>query len=290
MELSSRIERALTAAMLPTEASPCPPQLANALHAAVFPAGHRFRPRLALSVALACGDPDPAATDAVAVAIELLHCGSLVHDDLPCFDNADLRRGLPTIHVTFGEPIAVLVGDTLIVSAFEALAFGAAASPQKLAALVRLVAQAAGAPHGICAGQAWESETSIPLVAYHQAKTGSLFAAAASGGAIAAGHSQPDAWGKLGGKIGQAYQIADDIRDAAATVSEAGKPIGQDEAHGRPSAAREWGLRGAVRALSDLLDETVAMVPECQGQARLQAAIRHEMKRFLPEGLVAQYA
>jgi geranylgeranyl diphosphate synthase, type II len=284
MDVMGRIERALTGALMPSEASPCPPKLANALHAAVFPAGHRLRPKLAISCALACGDRDPDAADAAAAAIELLHCASLVHDDLPCFDDANLRRGLPTIHVAFGEPIAVLVGDTLIVTAFETIANGMRKAPHRIGAMIRLVAQATGAPNGICAGQAWESETNIPLVAYHRAKTGSLFAAATAAGALASG-ADPAPWFGLGDKIGRAYQIADDIRDVADSAAAMGKPSGQDDARGRPSAARELGLKGAVMALAQLTEEIVACVPVCPGQVHLQAAIRAETKRFLPEEL-----
>jgi geranylgeranyl diphosphate synthase, type II len=284
MDIMGRIERALTGALIPTEASPCPPKLANALHAAVFPGGHRLRPRLVLSCAMACADRDPAAADAAAAAIELLHCASLVHDDLPCFDDADLRRGLPSIHVLYGEPIAVLVGDTLIVTAFETIANGMMKAPHRIGSMIKLIGAAVGAPHGICAGQAWESEPSCPLSLYHRTKTGSLFAAATAAGALASG-ADPTPWYVVGAKIGEAYQIADDIRDVADTSDAMGKPAGQDAAHGRPSAARELGLVGAVRALRDLTDEIVASVPECPGQSQLQAAIRAETKRFLPAEL-----
>ena len=92
------------------------------LRYAVFPGGARIRPRLCLAVAQACGEDQPAVTDAAAAAIELLHCASLVHDDLPCFDDAPLRRGKPSVHRAFGERLAVLAGDALIVLAFETLA------------------------------------------------------------------------------------------------------------------------------------------------------------------------
>jgi geranylgeranyl diphosphate synthase, type II len=281
MDVTGRIERALTTALMATEASPCPPTLANALHAAVFPGGHRIRPKLCISVALACGDRDPAAADAAAAAIEMLHCASLVHDDLPCFDDANLRRGLPSIHVAFGEPIAVLVGDTLIVTAFETVARGLAKAPHRIGSMIRLVGAATGAPHGICAGQAWESETSVPLEAYHRAKTGALFAAATAAGALAAG-AKPEAWHIVGEKIGGAYQTADDIRDAVDTAAAMGKPAGQDVALNRPSAVRELGVKGAVRHLRQITEEIIEAVPDCPGREHFQLAIRAETKRFLP--------
>src|SRR3712207_4775184 len=125
MDVGIRIELALVEALTRAGSSPCPPLLAAAMHHAVFPGGARIRPRLCLSVAAACGDDDPAVSEAAAVAIELLHGASLVHDDLPCFDDAPIRRGRPSVHCAYGEPAAVLTGDALIVLAFQILASGA---------------------------------------------------------------------------------------------------------------------------------------------------------------------
>ena len=135
-----------------------PPRLAQALRYAVFPGGARVRPRLSLAVAMACGDDRPELSNGAAAAIELLHCASLVHDDLPCFDDAATRRGKASVHAAFGEPLAVLAGDALIVRAFEALALAAVAEPLRLPALLGLLGAAVGAPNGIVAGQAWECE------------------------------------------------------------------------------------------------------------------------------------
>src|SRR5271165_3969752 len=122
MQTSERIEETLERAIGLAQAAGAPPLLASALHYAVFPGGHRIRPQLCLAVAAACGDAHPAAASAAAAAIELLHCASLVHDDLPCFDDADTRRGKPSVHARFGTPIALLAGDALIVLAFETMA------------------------------------------------------------------------------------------------------------------------------------------------------------------------
>src|SRR5271168_4620792 len=119
MDAVARIERALNTAIERAEGPGAPPRLAAAMRHAVFPRGARIRPRLCLAVAAACGDDHPAVSDAAAAAIELLHCASLVHDDLPCFDDAATRRGRKTVHVAFGEELAVLAGDALIVAAFE---------------------------------------------------------------------------------------------------------------------------------------------------------------------------
>src|SRR3954470_14271010 len=155
MDAVTRIERTLSAAIGLAEGPGCPPRLAEAMRHAVFPKGARIRPRLCLAVASACGDDQPRLADSAAAAIELLHCASLVHDDLPCFDDASTRRGKPSVHRAFGEPLAVLAGDALIVLAFQTLARGAVQAPDRLASLVMIVGQAVGAPSGIVAGQAW---------------------------------------------------------------------------------------------------------------------------------------
>ena len=119
MDPMTRIEAGLNLAFTRTHAPPAPPLLAAAMRHAVFPRGARVRPRLCLAVAAACGDDHPEAADAAACAIEFLHCASLVHDDLPCFDDAATRRGKPSVHAAYGAPLAVLAGDALIVLAFQ---------------------------------------------------------------------------------------------------------------------------------------------------------------------------
>jgi geranylgeranyl diphosphate synthase type II len=115
MDIKSRIDHALKAAIERAGGPDSPPQLAEAIRYAVFPGGARVRPRLCLAVASACGDDRPELTNAAAASVELLHCASLVHDDMPCFDNADLRRGRPAVHTAYGEPLALLAGDGMIV-------------------------------------------------------------------------------------------------------------------------------------------------------------------------------
>ena len=186
------------------------------------PAARGSGPQLVLAVAYACGDDQPGLTDAAAAAVEMMHCASLVHDDMPCFDDAPIRRGKPTVHAVYGEALALLTGDGLIVMAFDAIAHAAFQAPRRLAALVSELARATGMPHGIVAGQAWESEQDVPLGPYHRAKTGALFLAAARMGALAAG-ADPMPWRTLGDKLGEAYQVADDLRDAVSTPEGAGQ-------------------------------------------------------------------
>ena len=289
MDLKLRIEHALETAISASEVGTAPPGLAAAIRYAVFPAGHRIRPRILLGVAAACGDDAPAISDSAAAAIELLHCASLVHDDLPAFDGASTRRGKPSVHRAFGEPLAVLTGDALIVLAFETLARGSTERVERLAPLIGAVGRAVGLPGGICAGQAWECEAKVDLSAYQQAKTGALFAGAAAAGAIAAGRAG-DAWMAFGNGLGEAYQVADDICDLIADPEVIGKPIGQDQAHARPNAARELGIDGAKKRLGDLMRRSIAAIPDCPGRDGLCKMVMAEGGKILPKGAVQHAA
>ncbi|MEZ5788347.1 MAG: polyprenyl synthetase family protein [Xanthobacteraceae bacterium] len=288
MDNVTRIEGALVSAVTVSEAPGAPPRLAAAMRHAVFPRGARVRPRLCLAVAAACGDDQPGLSEAAAASIELLHCASLVHDDLPCFDNADTRRGRPSVHRAFGERLAVLAGDALIVLAFETVA-RADCSAERIPPVLLTVSRSVGMPLGISAGQAWECEPVCDLSRYHQAKTGALFAAATMAGAAAAGHD-PMPWRALGEKLGEAYQVADDIRDAAADEEEMGKPAGQDVALGRPNAVTALGLAGALERLEGLVKEAITAIPPCPGRGDLKALILSEAKRLVPKRLAAQQA
>ena len=289
MEASKRIENVLTNAVALADAPGCPPSLAAAVRYAVFPGGARVRPRLCLAVAHACGDDQPDVSDAAAAAIELLHCASLVHDDLPCFDDAPLRRGQPSVHSAFGERLAVLTGDALIVTAFEVLARAGASRPSRLVPLLRTVAAGVGMPGGIVAGQAWECEPRVSLREYQRLKTGALFTAATRAGALAAG-GDAEAWAGLGDCLGEAYQVADDIRDVAAQPEWLGKPIGQDLALGRPSVALEKGMDAALAQFEGLVLAAIEAVPECRGAPLLRALVRAEAERLVPPSLRASPA
>jgi len=288
MALASRVEAALQAAIDRADTPTAPPLLAKALRYAVFPGGARVRPMLCLAVAQACGDDQPAISDAAAAAVELMHCASLVHDDLPCFDNAETRRGKPSVHSMYGEPIALLAGDALIVMAFERLALAGAAAPLRLAPLIGAIARGVGAPSGIVAGQAWESEPSAPLEIYHQAKTGALFVAATMSGAIAAG-ADAGPWRALGETLGAAYQVADDLLDAVQSA-EGGKPVGQDVLLQRPSAVASHGIKGALAQLNALVEQAVDSVPPCEGAQDMRALVRLTAMRLAPKQLARSAA
>lgn len=281
MSINARLDAATAQVLGRAMAGEAPGRLASALHYAVVPGGARIRPTILLGVAMACGDDRPALADAGAVALELIHCGSLVHDDLPCFDNADQRRGKTTVHRAYSEPLAVLTGDSLIVLAFDVLAEAAGQDCGRALQMIRVLSRRTGMPDGICAGQGWESEAQVNLSAYHRAKTGALFIAATQMGAIAAGQD-PDQWEELGARIGEAFQVADDLRDALYDAETLGKPAGQDAAHGRPNAVGSYGVQGAIRHLKDILGGAIASIPSCPGEAVLAEMVRRYAERMTP--------
>ena len=282
MHGAERIEAALKRALRNCESPATPPALRAALRHAVFPGGARLRPNLCLSVSAACNaEIDFDVRCDVAAALELLHCASLVHDDLPCFDDAAVRRGRPSVHAAFGEELAVLTGDGLIVLAFETIA-SARVSPSVLPRLIRCVAKGVGPNGGLVAGQAWESEQSVGLRTYHSAKTGALFEASARAGALLAlggpglgngarsnanavnlAWAKDDSWGEFGARLGEAYQVADDLRDTLDDEAILGKPVGQDMAHDRPNACMTLGIEGAQDRLRSLLDQAIEAMPSC---------------------------
>lgn len=285
--LLNRVEKQIAIALDKAEGPGSPPRLASAIRYAVLPGGARIRPMITVSVAHACGDINSSAAAGAGAAIELLHCASLVHDDLPCFDNADMRRGKQSLHKVYGERLAVLAGDALIVMAFDALHTGCLDVPLVLSSMVPVVAASVGAPVGIAAGQAWECEPHADLSAYHDAKTGALFAAAAELGALATKQKNPAAWRLFGERLGQAYQIADDIRDVSGCAEELGKPVGQDDALGRPNAVKALGLVNAVKRLDGLLSLAISEIPDCAGRKALAEQIGHQTHKLLPGSIWA---
>lgn len=284
MDVAARIETALKRSIECNVGPGSPPRLIAAIRYAVFPGGARIRPRLCVAVSQACAGRVASAAICAAVSIEFLHCASLVHDDLPCFDDAATRRGRPSLHRAFGEPLAVLTGDALIVLAFQALASAGNSSHSLLPILVRTIARGSGMPAGIVAGQGWECEPHVEVGAYHRAKTGGLFAAAAVAGAVASG-TDGAAWHSFGEYMGEAYQVADDLRDVAADSSEIGKPIGKDAALRRPSAVAQLGVSGALQRLEQLIAAAIDAVPVCAGVDELRSHIITESSRLVPRKL-----
>jgi geranylgeranyl diphosphate synthase type II len=241
-----------------------------------------------MAVATACGDDAPQLTNAAAVALELMHCASLVHDDMPAFDNADTRRGRPTVHKAFSEPLALLAGDGLIVMAYRVLLQAGAQRPERLIALMDNMTTGVGLPNGIVAGQAWECETSADLAQYQRAKTGALFVSATCAGALSCGVA-PEPWAHLGHYLGEAYQVADDIRDVIADAATLGKPAGQDALHARPSSAQALGLTGAIAHFDRLIDQAAGSIPTCSCRDMLRQLVQVEAERLVPKALCEGY-
>src|SRR5690606_2489900 len=154
------------------------------------------------------------------------------------------------------------------------LARASGPQPQLLPGLLRVIARGVGGPSGIVAGQGWESEANPgDLGRYHRAKTGALFEAAVIAGAMAGG-GDPLQWSGLGYRLGEAYQIADDIRDACGRPELLGKPVGQDRVHRRPSAVDALGHDGAARQLTDLVEQAADRLPACDGRDKLLLHLR----------------
>jgi len=267
-DFSGRIERAIGSTLEGNSSRGCPPLLKQALRYAVFPGGARIRPSLCLAVSMACGDCSPQIADAAGAAIELFHCASLVHDDLPCFDDAACRRGKPALHREFGEAMAVLTGDALIVLGFKTLNGISQTNLDAGAAITQQVCRAVDIAGGILAGQASELEDSTDTCEYRRCKTGALFEAAAVCGSLASG-APSEPWRLLGSMLGEAYQIADDISDVVASQQTLGKPVGRDIALDRPSVARELGVEPSMLLLRDTLRQAFDAIPACESRAEL---------------------
>ncbi|MFK7861264.1 MAG: polyprenyl synthetase family protein [Granulosicoccus sp.] len=289
MDVSKHIEKILRHALDDITVAPCPRKLSAALAYAVFPGGARVRPKLVMAVAQACADASAPLAHESAVAIEFLHCASLVQDDLACFDDATTRRGKPTLHRAFDERLAILASDALIVSAFERISALRNTDAAAQLALVSMLARQVGSIHGITAGQAWECEDQIDTDAYHRAKTGALFAAATQAGALSVGVDDKP-WAVTGHYVGSAYQIADDIHDVLGDSAKLGKPVHVDAMHGRPNAVHELGVDKAVTKLKGMIEQVIDSVPNCKNADFFIETIRHEAQRFLPKELALSAA
>lgn len=241
-----------------------PPRLAAAIRFAVFSGAGRLRPALGMAISHALGVARSHQVLTLCAAVELVHTASLIHDDLPCFDDASIRRGQPSVHAKFGEALAVLAGDALISLAYAVLA--SEHGPQTVETIT-LLAKALGPSHGIIGGQALECEPCTEPDAYHDAKTGALFSLLGEGIAVLAGIDNPQRWGTWGAQIGRIYQRCDDLSDLA-PIERTGKPPGQDERHARPRWAPP---ANALCALRTDLERWLQSAPPCTTRSPLSA-------------------
>jgi geranylgeranyl diphosphate synthase type II len=227
-----------------------PSQLYDAMEYSLLGGGKRLRPVLALASAESVGGKPEGPVIDFACAVEMVHCYSLIHDDLPAMDDDDLRRGRPTSHKVFGEALAILAGDALLTEAFALVARGL--EPAR-ARLVAMLAEAAGA-RGMVGGQADDAQAQWPhqaefLEALHLRKTGALIAVACAGGARAAGASDMEvsSLNDYGLHLGLAFQICDDLMDLAGDPKKMGKSKGSDARKGKVTFPSLLGNEEALR-------------------------------------------
>ena len=254
-----------------------PGKLREAMSYAMMAGGKRLRPLLVLSSCRAAGGTDERALPA-ALAVEMIHTYSLIHDDLPAMDDDDLRRGRPTTHVIFGEAMAILAGDALHTMAFETLA-GANLPAARIRAQVATLARAAG-PGGMAGGQVLDllaegQEPSEELVSHiDRLKTGALLAASHRLGAEAAGGetSLLERLEEVGERVGLAFQMQDDILDQTATSEQLGKTPGKDQAAGKVTWPAVVGIEETGRRARMLVQQALDLLEPLGPRA---AALRH---------------
>jgi len=268
-----------------------PQVLADAVRHAVLLGGKRVRPALCYAACLAMGQPVNAAARRAAVAVELIHCYSLVHDDLPCMDDDALRRGQPTCHVQYGEANALLAGDVLQSLAFEVLTGTAFEADQQLDStnqaqlMLQQVRALAAASSRMVAGQvldlqAEQQQVDEPsLRNIHLNKTGALIVSAVQMGAVAAGlHLQQPKMQQLerfAQALGLAFQVQDDVLDVTASTETLGKPAGSDEKLQKSTYPSLLGLPAAQQLAADLHQQALDALAEWPEDADALRQIAH---------------
>ncbi|TQS71522.1 polyprenyl synthetase family protein [Rhodobacteraceae bacterium] len=261
-ERLARVQGIVQTALDAQVASYPPSQLRDAMHYAVQ-GGKRLRGFLVLETAALFDIPTQQALPA-ATAVEALHAYSLVHDDMPCMDNDDLRRGMPTVHVQWDEATATLAGDALHTMAFELLSHAELGAPERRIALVAGLAHASGAA-GMVYGQALDiaAETArtpfniAQIIQMQNGKTGALIGFAAEAGAVIAGED-PRGMRRYAAALGLAFQIADDILDVEGDEAQTGKRLNKDAQAGKATFVSLLGLEGAKNRAAELVAEAEA--------------------------------
>jgi geranylgeranyl diphosphate synthase, type II len=243
--------------------------LEEAMRYSLLAGGKRVRPVLALATARALG-ADPESYLRVAVALELIHTYSLIHDDLPAMDDDELRRGLPTAHVKFGEDIAILAGDGLFAEAIRLFCEQPGEPARVLAALAELAA--ATGVDGMVGGQyvdvAGEARDAEALRSLHGLKTGRLIAACVGVVLSLRGVPEPETipYRRFAGELGVLFQIVDDILDVTGSEEQLGKPRGSDERHGKITYVSLFGLEQARELAAESHAKSTAALAEAGGE------------------------
>jgi geranylgeranyl diphosphate synthase type II len=245
-----------------------PVVLFQAMNYSLLGGGKRLRPVLCLAAARAFGVPEENVMPAAA-AVELIHCYSLIHDDLPAMDNDDLRRGKPTNHKVFGEAMALLAGDALLTYAFEQLSQPLGIPAERQLRMVHILAHAAGC-YGMVGGQAEDilqtggqgDEETLAFIHLH--KTAKLITAAVEMGGLFAdvGETELTALRQYGTELGMAFQMMDDVLDVTATTAELGKPAGSDERLDKLTYPRLFGIDETRRRAEAAVQRAIASLEE----------------------------
>nr|QHA79708.1 geranylgeranyl diphosphate synthase [Bangia fuscopurpurea] len=266
--VDAALDAAVDASIAP--AGPETATISAAMRYSLRAGGKRVRPALTLAAAsMFGGEAGMAAAMPSAVAVEMIHTMSLIHDDLPAMDNDDLRRGLPTNHIVYGEDVAILAGDALLALAFEHVAKATeGVDPRRVVSVLGVLGGCVGA-RGLAGGQVMDLEsegkgdgevTMSTLTWIHTHKTAALLVASAVAGATVAGASEEDVarLRAYATKVGLAFQIADDVLDVTASSAVLGKTSGKDEAVNKVTYPRLLGLEGARARAEELVSEAKA--------------------------------
>ena len=274
----TRVEATLDRALPDLDASPC--RLHAAMRHGVLNGGKRMRPMLVYATGTAFGAAE-ADLDAAAAAVELVHCYSLVHDDLPAMDDDALRRGQPTVHVAFDEATAILAGDALQSLAFDVLANAPQPADRRVAMLAEL-ARASGAA-GMCGGQALDIDATgqganldiDALQRLHSMKTGALLRASVRLGAIAAGADAGSraTLDRYADALGLAFQVRDDLLDVEGDAATLGKTAGKDAAQDKATFPALLGIEASRDRLASLATTMHGALASITADTTLLAAL-----------------
>ncbi len=251
------------------------PQLDAAMRHALNAGGKRLRPILCLAAAEAVRPGSATEAERAAVALECIHTYSLIHDDLPCMDNADTRRGQPTVHRLYDEATAVLAGDALLAHAF---ALTADHAPELARDLTRLLAQAAG-PSALVGGQMEDTlgrrgpATPDRLASIQRGKTAAMLSASLAMGARVGGSTATEIFWEAGQTLGVAFQIADDLLDLEGNSTQLGKPTGSDAEKGKLTYHSLHGVEAARKQVVTLTDATCASLKRSGASVDLLVAL-----------------
>ena len=268
--------------LLATKRGAVPERLWDAMSYSLLAGGKRIRPALILECYRACGGSNFESVMPAALSIESMHTYSLIHDDLPCMDDDDLRRGMATCHKQFDEATAILAADALQALSFELLAASGLAIETRIE-LVKRLAIASGA-QGMVGGQMLDMEAEadgvkgvLEVERIHLHKTGALLRYCCEAGALLAGSTleQLKACSRYGKAVGLLFQIADDILDATATSDELGKSVGKDRAQNKATYVSQAGLDKARELAEEMRDIALEACEPLGSEGKQLQALAH---------------